>query len=544
MTEPREWCGSRDRNSTAKTMDTCEPLVNDLQRVNVNSPCMNRLFEETEDGALILNPLWATFGREGIAGTHSLVRNVRLETRENKKPLDVLRADLAVARVRQLVASKLNIRNWDNVILAGGAVSRTVMQHNVSVPSYGEFYQDHDFDLYLYGLGDDEGVIAKRVRQIEREFEPDMVWRTDCVISMVKFSSHTMLQVILLKAETPRSVMQTFDVDESRAYFDGSVVWVTARWKEAVMNRCTTVRNELASPTLFERISKYTNHFGHRVKIQGLCAEEKARLVKLLGEFEAVVRQRIVSLAGFREWPSFAPKKGIVVLASQEWKKALVIDVLRSSDPFIGRQDTLRFGVRLNVGTSQEMLDKTSTQLYSLKGEPGLAVKSMLCPIRCLQYIRTTGHRTGVKVINRSIPWRFLDAVHEKRSADAIYAEFKAGAFAQHFLHNGTFKQFAKAVPASVLAENIIGNDFNERAIKAYQRAPAGEISLVLHPFPETIAFLISIGDQLREMRDDYDTNRIGYRVRSREEMFGAVGRPMEAFRPIAPPAPEPQEEV
>ncbi len=514
-------------------MDVCEPLNADLHRIDVNSPSMNQLVEETGDGSLILNPIWATFGREDVVGNTTLVRVARRDGRDsphNAKPKSVLNAVHAVGRVRKLVSDRLKITTWDNLVLAGGAVSRTVMQENVKLSLYGEQpFHDHDFDLYLYGLGDDEAVIAERIRAIELEFRPDMVWRTDCVVSMVKFNSNTLVQVVLLKAETPQDVIQTFDVDESRAYFDGSTVWVSGRWKEAVMTRCTTVRNELASPTLFERISKYANHFGHRIRLQGLGGEEKGRLVGLLREFEGVVKQRIVELtsAGKRWWPSFAPKEEIVVLASEEWKKALVIDVVRT-DSYAMDGDTLRFGVRVNVGTDEEKLDRSSTHMYALGRSPGLTLSAMRSPIRCVHYLASTGHRTGLKVIRRSVQWRFLDTVCEKGNAKDIYAEVGIFAFGGPLMHEGSLAQLAKIVPAEVFAEYVIGNDFNERAraTTVYTKSKVPR----LHEFPQTIAYLISVGERIREMRTDYEGFEIGYRVRSREEMFGTVGRSMESF--------------
>jgi hypothetical protein len=518
--------------------DVCEPLNVDLRRIDVNSPSMNRLVEVEGDGSLILNPIWATFGREDVVGNTTLVRVARRDSREspaNAKPKSVLVADRAVARVRKLVRDRLKISSWDNLILAGGAVSRTVVQENVKLSLYGEpLFHDHDFDLYLYGLGDDQEMIAERIRVIEREFGPDMVWRTDCVVSMVKFNSHTLVQIILLKAETPHDVIQTFDVDESRAYFDGSTVWVSNRWKEAFMTRCTTVRNELASPTLLERICKYANHLGHRIRLRGLDGEEKGRLVAVLGEFEGVVKQRIVQMtsAGKRWWPAFDPKEEIVVLASEEWKKALVIDVVRANS-YAMDGDTLRFGVRVNIGTGCEALDRSSTHMYALGRSPGLTLSAMRSPIRCVHYLASTGHRTGLKVTNPSVQWRFLDTVWEKRNAKDIYAEVGIFAFGGPLMHEGPLAKLAKVVPAEVFAEYVIGNDFNERSraktVYTKSRDP------VLYPFPKTIEYLVSVGETIRQIKADYEGSEIGYRVRSREEMFGAVGRSMEAFRVTHP---------
>jgi len=124
------------------------------------------------------------------------------------------------------------------------------------------------------------------------------------------------------------------------------------------------------------------------------------------------VKQRIVNLTSARKkwWPSFAPKEEIVVLASQEWRKALVVDVVRA-DSYTMDGDTLRFGVRVNIGTGGEVLDRSSTHMYALGRSPGLTVSAMVSPIRCMHYLGSTGHRTGLKVINPSVQWRFLDSV-------------------------------------------------------------------------------------------------------------------------------------
>jgi len=481
--------------------------------------------------AVTLNPIWADFAHHNRLEHRPLIeRKARFRHSENQLPDTALDMTARKEFLKKVCNQKLRLHTWSNLILAGGSVARLL------IPGGYKRYRiyddddrfinrlDFDFDLYLYGLGEDSDKIRARIDLVESEFCPDVVWRTECVVTMLRFSTDTLLQVILLKADTPQEVMDTFDVDESRAFFDGTEVFVTRRWIDAVVNRRSTFRNELASCTHFERICKYANTFGQRIRIEGLLEEDVDRIRQAFGDLDHVIRYRAQTKPNIF---IATPERPIPLLRSSDWNKTLVIDASRFvahniEDPIElpkpGRMDTLSFGVVVrNKGPLAGL-----RSMYTATRGVGMTIRTIRSPVRSYCYFRNSPHRMGIKFNNRRhlYQWEFLRSFAPQQHTTAATSH----RFQLPFFDVGPIARFARQVTPEVFADYVIGLKHNETR---RQGVP-------LYRFVYFTRFLTEVAAYFDTLARDYeDTTAIPYSVRTRSDMFGSVGKSMDELRSV-----------
>lgn len=160
--------------------------------------------------------------------------------------------------------------DWNNVIVAGSAVTSTVLP----VPAkYAQsrgglrrfFHEDYvptsDVDLFLYGLSEQQAI--EKIREIEKSVRNStaseiLTVRTKNAVTIVSEYPTRHVQIILRLYSSISEVLTGFDVDCACAAYDGRQVYLAPRAVGAYITQCNRVDLTRRSPSYENRLFKYS----------------------------------------------------------------------------------------------------------------------------------------------------------------------------------------------------------------------------------------------------------------------------------------------
>lgn len=141
--------------------------------------------------------------------------------------------------------------NWNNVIIAGGAVMRSILG----------IEERSDADIFIYGL-DEKEATQKMDRLIhavcqyhDSQNEPITIYRSKHCITVD--AGGIEYQFILRLYETAAEVVQSFDLESCQVYSDGEQIWITETGKFAYETGSIVFYHTRRSPSYTRRCKKY-----------------------------------------------------------------------------------------------------------------------------------------------------------------------------------------------------------------------------------------------------------------------------------------------
>lgn len=151
--------------------------------------------------------------------------------------------------------------NWNNVLLAGGAVSRALLASPMN-----EYF---DFDFYIYGLHPEKAKL--RLQEMIKFFgektsklieAPMKILRSETAITFIFGRFLHNFQICLTLARDPLELLLSFDIAPSKVAFDGVKILMSpsaslAYGYKAFLITDTTI--QASGPTLAQRVNKYRN---------------------------------------------------------------------------------------------------------------------------------------------------------------------------------------------------------------------------------------------------------------------------------------------
>lgn len=174
--------------------------------------------------------------------------------------------------------------DWNNVLIAGGMVLAALLHSN---PSQDHLIQDHDIDLYIYGL-DTDRAFAKADEIVERwktNLSPEdsvfLVVRNLQTITLLATYPNRRVQIILKLHPTILDVLLKFDLDPCAIGYDGERVVMLPRCARALETGYSCFTMDLIDghhlskrrATRVARIIKYADRgFGIRILPSFLAA--------------------------------------------------------------------------------------------------------------------------------------------------------------------------------------------------------------------------------------------------------------------------------
>jgi hypothetical protein len=165
-------------------------------------------------------------------------------------------------------SSSLRALCWDNVVVAGGAVTTTLLP----VPETWkarkhEYYHEHfapnaDVDLFIYGLDEDQA--RQKIKDIERSVKAGIGAGTQIVtvrasnaITIVSQYPTRHIQIVLRLYTSISQILTGFDVDCACVAYTGAQVYASPRALAAFVTQCNTVDVTRRSLSYEHRILKY-----------------------------------------------------------------------------------------------------------------------------------------------------------------------------------------------------------------------------------------------------------------------------------------------
>ncbi|CAK9103620.1 Uncharacterized protein R883 [Durusdinium trenchii] len=258
-----------------------------------------------------------------------------------------------------LFASELlRMINWDNVVVAGGAVSACMQEipakHSGSLQAKRDYFADmrygsSDIDVFLYGLEDPEEANAKLIEVYEaiKLACPFLVvcFRSTHAVTMVSQYPYRHVQVVLRMYSSIYEVLAGFDIDSCTFAYRGGdrpQVFATPRGVHALLSGYNSVDLSRRSPSYEMRLAKYGSR-GFAVHVPDL---DRAKLDP--GIFD-------------RPWPALNGLAKLVMLeklrtpAERRAYRARHMLASEATEEFRSRQ---RRGVRARDNRTLERLEK------------------------------------------------------------------------------------------------------------------------------------------------------------------------------------------
>lgn len=170
----------------------------------------------------------------------------------------------------------LKCLNWDNVVVAGGAITSSLLPRPDHV-DYDSMAPRADIDLFLYNLGPDQA--KSKLCEIEAEVEEALrqtqgyaetvVLRTANAVTVLLGNGRRAVQIVCRLYETVEQILIGFDLDCSAVAYDGQKVFASPRAIAAFATRINKVHMDRRSPSYEHRLFKYSKR-GFGVFVQGL----------------------------------------------------------------------------------------------------------------------------------------------------------------------------------------------------------------------------------------------------------------------------------
>ncbi|KAG8939661.1 hypothetical protein FRC04_006086 [Tulasnella sp. 424] len=179
------------------------------------------------------------------------------------------------------------LTNWNNVIVAGGAVVACLAplpEHVVKQGSkralrkyyHSEAFPASDVDLFLYGLTPAEA--EEKCIEIYNAVRDSVPWEVCAIRTKNAVSIHCQypyrpIQIILRIYQSPAEILAGFDVDSTCIGFDGTRVVAAPRAILALMTQCNRVAMDRRSPSYEVRLAKYAGR-GFEIHVPDLRRED------------------------------------------------------------------------------------------------------------------------------------------------------------------------------------------------------------------------------------------------------------------------------
>jgi hypothetical protein len=128
--------------------------------------------------------------------------------------------------------------DWNNVCIAGGFVLRMLGAYDQA----HNFYSQHDIDLFIYGLNEQQGM--QKLQQIIQHFQGlgkfqyRTIARSERAITILIPECSYPIQIILRLYHHPTEILLGFDLPCVKALFDGQRFLMTQSAKQAIIQRC------------------------------------------------------------------------------------------------------------------------------------------------------------------------------------------------------------------------------------------------------------------------------------------------------------------
>lgn len=171
--------------------------------------------------------------------------------------------------------------NWDNVVVAGGAINACLLPvpEGVNLRKYynDQKYTKSDIDMFIYGLlpRDAEKKMIEIADTIVKSLPvPAICIRSTHAISIVSQYPYRHIQIITKLYKSPLEILMSFDIDCCAFAYNGTNVLAVPRSAYSMIRRTNIVDMSRRSPSYEFRLQKY-NRRGFSVTIPDL---EKDRI--------------------------------------------------------------------------------------------------------------------------------------------------------------------------------------------------------------------------------------------------------------------------
>eukprot|EP01156_Anaeramoeba_ignava_P022588 Anaeramoba_ignava/c20830_g2_i1.p1 GENE.c20830_g2_i1~~c20830_g2_i1.p1 ORF type:complete len:509 (+),score=122.30 c20830_g2_i1:13-1539(+) len=210
-------------------------------------------------------------------------------------------------RFEIFTAGQLKHINWNNVIVAGGAVAGSL------VPLPAEFntgklkdirkfygkdspYEQSDVDMFIYGLNEEQAT-QKVISLLEEitENHPNSsnihFVKKKCVVTLCSADPFRHIQIIFRLYKSPAEVLMGFDIDSCCALYNGETVMIGARFYRAITKQYNLFDATRRSPSYENRLFKYSRR-GFMVLVPGLDRKKINPKIydRLFGEVHGLAR--------------------------------------------------------------------------------------------------------------------------------------------------------------------------------------------------------------------------------------------------------------
>jgi hypothetical protein len=204
---------------------------------------------------------------EELSQPHGMLLNDHIKLRhfERAKKRDMTRTcwDFPCEPDRNELISRIdkfiNIKNWNNVIIAGGFVIDVLLGINI-----GRNYHWSDIDLFLYGLNSIEDYNNKLIELSEDIIKKIPSATNTRVCKRIGFTKYSLLfwrdkyiQIILSNSPDPSCVINSFDLDISKCFYQNGEFFMTEECIRALKCNILIVNEEKMSVYSESRIKKY-----------------------------------------------------------------------------------------------------------------------------------------------------------------------------------------------------------------------------------------------------------------------------------------------
>jgi hypothetical protein len=190
------------------------------------------------------------------------------------------------------------IKNWDNLLLAGGFVNKTTLQLSAET----------DYDFFIYGLNPIQAnrkldELVPLFKSAPTQWDPlgrQYVSRSKNALTIkywvigAGFVGYKKIQFILRLYKTKSEILHGFDVDSSSMGYYGKSVLLTARAIYSLQEMTNTVDFDRMSPSYEARLIKYMTR-GYSVYVPDL---ERERIVSPEPEGPILAYNQLKTLTG------------------------------------------------------------------------------------------------------------------------------------------------------------------------------------------------------------------------------------------------------
>lgn len=159
----------------------------------------------------------------------------------------------------------LRLTCWDNVVVAGGAVTAALLPSPEGSVDIGSYYReryapDADVDLFMYGLTSDEA--CEKILSLEKDIKeaircPTLTIRTKYAITIVSQYPIRHVQIVLRLYGSISEILTGFDIDCACAAYSGTEVYASPRAIAALSTQSNVIDLSRRSPSFESRLDKY-----------------------------------------------------------------------------------------------------------------------------------------------------------------------------------------------------------------------------------------------------------------------------------------------